>query len=51
MRRNEAGFVFFALLPHKRWIKYLTSLWRAAEPQNRAVDQIPQFAVRNSHFL
>src|SRR5438034_11544809 len=24
---------------------------RAAEPQNRAIDQIPQFVVANSHFL
>jgi hypothetical protein len=23
IRQNEAGFVFFALPPHKRWIKYL----------------------------
>jgi len=44
-----------ALPLHKRWIKYLTTgvlpHATAAEPQSRAIDYIPQFAVGNSHFL
>jgi len=34
-------------IPHDAVLPRLT----APEPQDRAVDQIPQFAVRNSHFL
>lgn len=47
--------LFVALPPHNRWIKYfMMGVWprvTAAGPQNHAVDQIPQFAVGNSHFL
>jgi hypothetical protein len=55
IRQSEVGFVFFALPPPRRWIKYLAMgfcrVVIAAEPPNRAVDQIPQFVVGNSRFL